>query len=204
LSFGLAAWTLAFGRPASPPPLFGHHRQTATGPRPLAGPASPRGPRLPPSGKPAESRRPLRPNRASPGRCPSPAPWQEADLPRHLPLSLLYWPPLPPPLSVSGAHHHQCRRPFPAIARCMSSLPHDIKAIGSPRTTPPLLAPSFASLLAQVSLSLAHRPLPPIPLRRPATSPSAALHPWLVPLSTGAAESQALASSGCPFTDGPW
>jgi hypothetical protein len=145
--FGPAAWALAFSWPASPPPLLGHRHQTATRPRPLAGPASPRHPRLPPSGKLAESRRSPRPDRPSSGRCPSPVPWREADLPHRLTLPLLYRPPLPPPLPVTGAHCHQCCRSFPAVDWCMSSLPHPREGTGStPRQhRPSSLPPSLLS-----------------------------------------------------------
>jgi hypothetical protein len=74
---------------------------------------SPPRPRLPPSGKPVERCRPPRPGRASPGRRPSPAPWREADPLCPLPLPLLYWPPPPHHLPVTGAHRHQwCRLHF--------------------------------------------------------------------------------------------
>jgi hypothetical protein len=146
--------------PTSPLPRSGPPASRPSGFRP-AHPAFPSppsltcGPRpcLPPSGKPSERRRPMRPGRASPDRRPSLAPWREADPPHPLPLPHLYWPPPPPPLPITGAHRHQWRRLHFIVARSPPSPSAPIK--GTPAA--PHLAAHHTALL---SSSLAPKLVP--------------------------------------------
>jgi hypothetical protein len=118
-------------------------------------------PHLPPSIKPAKRCRPPCPNCASPGRRPSPAPWQEADPSRPLPLPLLYWPHPPLLLSVTGTHRHQWRRLHFTIARSPPSPSAPIKGtlvvphLAAPHTA--LLSSSLAPELASTTFLHRHR-----------------------------------------------
>jgi hypothetical protein len=108
---------------------------------------------------------------ASPGRCPSPTPWRQADPPCPLPLPLLYWPPPPPPLPVTSAHHHQWRHLHFTVAQSPPSPSAPIK--GAP-VAPHLAAPNttlLSSSLVPVLTPTARLQSPPLCRRHPAASP---------------------------------
>jgi hypothetical protein len=73
------------------------------------------------------------------------------------PSFILYWPAPPPPLSITGAPPPSMPPPVPHHRPAHELPPPPYKShLEHPRTAPPLLAPSFASLLARASLSPTH------------------------------------------------
>jgi hypothetical protein len=92
--------------------------------------------------------------RTSLGHRTSPAPWREGNPLHPLPLPLLYWPPLPPPLPVTDAHRHQWRRFHITVARSPPSPSAPIKgAPVAPHLTAPHTALLFYSLMPELILT---------------------------------------------------